>query len=85
VLKWSPMTIDDLGDRLFAGVPEAATILGLDRRTVRRAVAAGTIPATKIGAQWRIPTKWLREQSEATRPPQASAGPEFDELTSEES
>lgn len=57
------MTLDDLEGRLFAGVPEVAEILGVDERTVRRAIQAGEIPSTKIGAQHKIRTSWLREQA----------------------
>ena len=37
--------------RLFLSVPEASVILGLDRecRTVRKAIEAGEIPATRVG------------------------------------
>jgi excisionase family DNA binding protein len=59
------MALNDLGDRLFANVPEASAVLGLDQRTVRRAAAAGEIPATKVGAKWLIPLSWLREQAGA--------------------
>lgn len=66
MLKWFPMTFDDLGDHLFANVPKAAAVLGLDPRTVRRAAAAGDIPACRIGAKWLIPLTWLQEQAGAT-------------------
>lgn len=56
------MNLDDLGDRLFADVPQAAALLGLDERTVRKAAAAGEIRATRVGAKWMISTAWLREQ-----------------------
>jgi len=54
-----------LDNRAFFSIPEAARLLGADDRTVRKAVAAGTIPATRLGCKWFIPTAWLREQ---TRP-----------------
>lgn len=54
---------DILRDKLFANVPEAAQVLRYDERTIRSAIAAGEIPAVKAGAQWRIPTAWLREQA----------------------
>lgn len=62
------MTLDDLGDRLFADVPEVASILRRDPRTVRRAAAAGEIPAEKVGSKWMIKTKWLREQAGESTP-----------------
>ncbi|HET9969828.1 MAG TPA: helix-turn-helix domain-containing protein [Streptosporangiaceae bacterium] len=50
-------------ERLFASVPEVAEILGSDPRTVRRALEAGQIPGTKVGAFWKIPTAWLLKQA----------------------
>ena len=52
--------------RLFLSVPEASAILGLDRegRTVRKAIEAGEIPATRVGPQWRIPVAWIRERAQ---------------------
>lgn len=51
--------------RLFVSVPEASAILGLDAegRTVRKAIMAGEIPATRVGPQWRIPVAWIRKQA----------------------
>lgn len=54
---------DVLDGQLFADVPETAEILRYDRRTVRRAIEAGEIPAVRAGGRWRIPTSWLREQA----------------------
>lgn len=73
------MTLDDLGDRLFAYVPEVAQILGRDERTVRAAIRAGQIPATKTGQRYIVRVSWLREQAgEALAQP---AGlPDLDEL-----
>lgn len=48
---------------LFATVPEAAAILRYDVRTVRRGIASGEIPATKVGATYRIRVSWLRKQA----------------------
>jgi excisionase family DNA binding protein len=74
------MTLDDLGDRLFADIPQASATLGLDERTVRRAAAAGSIPASRIGAKWLIPVSWLREQAGVAGPPLAAPVPNPDEL-----
>ena len=46
----------------FFSVPETARLLGVDDRTVRRAIAAGTIPATQVGCLRKVPTEWLRRQ-----------------------
>jgi excisionase family DNA binding protein len=72
------MTLDDLGDRLFADVPQAAEILGRDRRTIRRAAEAGEIPACKVGNKWLIKVEWLREQ--AGVPAAAPAEIDYDKL-----
>lgn len=72
------MTLDDLGDRLFAYVPEVAQILGRDERTVRAAIKAGQIPATKAGQRYIVRVSWLREQ--AGGPAVPPAVPDFDEL-----
>jgi excisionase family DNA binding protein len=50
-----------LPGRLFAKVPEAAPLLRMDERTVRRACERGEIPGFKVGEQWRIPMSWLRQ------------------------
>jgi hypothetical protein len=74
------MTLDDLGDRLFANAPEAAAILGRDPRTIRKAAEKGEIPgAHKLGAKWLFPVQWLREQ--AGQPsPAMSAEVDYDRL-----
>lgn len=74
------MTLDDLGDRLFAYVPEVAQILGRDERTVRAAIKAGQIPATKAGQRYIVRVSWLREQAGAPAPPASAAVPDLDEL-----
>ena len=51
-----------LDKRIFFSVPETARLLGADDRTVRKAVAAGTIPATRLGCKWFVPVAWLRTQ-----------------------
>lgn len=75
------MTLDDLGDRLFAYVPEVAQILGRDERTVRSAIQAGQIPASKTGTRYIVPIRWLREQAGEPSVQQAAAAtPDLDEL-----
>lgn len=51
-------------------VPQAATILNCDERTIRAACDRGDVPATRVGAKWLIPTWWLRQQ---VKPPQEAA------------
>ena len=56
-----------LAGQAFATVSEAAAILRYDVRTVRRGIAAGEIPAMKVGSTYRIRVSWLRKQAgEAT-------------------
>lgn len=47
----------------FFSVPEAAKLLRLDVRTVRKMCAGGEIPgAVMLRKRWRVPTWWLRKQ-----------------------
>jgi excisionase family DNA binding protein len=62
------MTLDDLGERLFATVNETAAITRYDPRTVRRAIERGEMPGIKVGVTWRVPVAWLREQAAAHAP-----------------
>lgn len=50
-----------LKDKLFATVPETAVVLRSDVRSVRRAIAAGEIPAQAVGPRKLVPTAWLRK------------------------
>jgi excisionase family DNA binding protein len=50
-----------LEGKLFADVPQVATVLRSDERTVRRSLASGDIPGIRTGTRWRVPTRWLRE------------------------
>ncbi|MER7362660.1 MULTISPECIES: helix-turn-helix domain-containing protein [Nonomuraea] len=62
------MTIEELGDKLFATVPEVGRILRADERTIRKAIGEGQIPATKVGAIHRVPVAWLRGQALLSAP-----------------
>jgi excisionase family DNA binding protein len=59
------ITLADLEGCDFASVAEVAEVLRVDPRTVRRRIADGAYPATRIGSDWRVPTRWLREQAHA--------------------
>ena len=62
--QWSESArdvLDSLSGKLFASVPEAATVLRSDPRSVRRAIAAGDIPCTRVGPRALVPVRWLRE------------------------
>lgn len=41
---------------------EAARLLGIDSRTLNRAIEIGDVPVIKLGKIIRIPTSWLRQQ-----------------------
>jgi len=73
-------TLDDLGERLFAYVPEVAQILGRDERTVRAAIRAGQIPATKAGQRYIVRVSWLREQAGSPTTSAPITLPDLDEL-----
>ena len=62
-------TLNDLAGQVFASVPDVASIIGRDERTVRRALEAGKIPGQKVGSRWAIPVAWLRQQAGAPEPP----------------
>ena len=61
-----------LDNAAFLTVPQAARLLGCDERTVRKSIQRekDPIPATRVGAQWRVPTWWLRQQ---VKPPERAA------------
>jgi hypothetical protein len=50
---------------LFATTTEVSLIFGYDPegRTVRRAIEAGEIPAARVGATYRVPVSWIRQQA----------------------
>ena len=62
------MNLSELDGRIFATVAETASILRSDPRSIRRAIAVGQIPATKIGPRAMVPLSWLREQASAAAP-----------------
>jgi hypothetical protein len=62
----------DLEDKLFATVPEVAIVLRSDPRSVRRAIAAGDIPAQAVGPRKLVPVPWVRT---AARLAASEAGP----------
>jgi excisionase family DNA binding protein len=54
------VALEDLAGKNFATVPEVASILRWDRKTVRRAIILGEIPHVKAGGHYRVPVSWLR-------------------------
>jgi excisionase family DNA binding protein len=62
---WSPSAqeaSERIKDKLFATTTEVGAILRWDVRTVRKGIEDGTVPATRVGSTYRIPTAWIREQ-----------------------
>lgn len=55
-----------LDGRWFVSVAEVAEVLGVDPRTVRRAIEAGEVPAVRVGQRYRVPAAWLRERASET-------------------
>ena len=56
-VTWTPTAeeaLKRLDGQMFATVTEAAVILHLDPRTLRKAIVAGDIPATRAGPAYRI-------------------------------
>jgi len=47
-------------EKLLLRVPEAAEVLGLGRATVYALLAAGTLPAVRVGKSLRLPAEQLR-------------------------
>jgi excisionase family DNA binding protein len=59
-LERQQQVLADLEGRLFATVPETSVVLRADEPAVRRMIAAGDIPATRVGRVWRVPVSWIR-------------------------
>jgi hypothetical protein len=55
-------------ERALWGVPAAAAELGIDAKSVRRAIIDGTIPAVQIGRTPKIPYWWIRQQRDGIAP-----------------
>jgi excisionase family DNA binding protein len=77
-IRYKPKVRATLSDLIRAGddftsVPAAAGILNMDQRTVRRAIARGEIPATRVGTDYRIPVAWLAEQAGLSPAPAQAA------------
>ena len=53
-----------MGELKLYTVAEAAEVLRLTTRSIRSYIAAGTIPAHKVGRGWRIPENALAELAE---------------------
>lgn len=54
------MTPDELRQRLFISVPEAAAdVFDVDERTLRRAIKDGQVPSLKVGNKTLIPVPKL--------------------------
>ena len=54
------------------GVPAAAVELGIDAKSVRKAITDGTIPAIQIGRTPKIPLWWICQQRDGITPGKAA-------------
>lgn len=57
----------------YAGIKEAAGILGINEKTVQNQCKRGNIPCLKIGSRYRIPFSWLERQAKIEAPTQMTA------------
>lgn len=57
-----------LADKPLLSVEEAATLLGVRRSTLYRAVKAGSLPLPiyRIGATWKIPRRAIEQMLEGS-------------------
>ena len=46
----------------FLTIKEVADALQVSERTIHRCIKNGTIPARRVGTQWRIPLSYLIEE-----------------------
>lgn len=53
------MRLDDIRGRTVITVTEAARLLELDERTVRRGLENGDLPGVRVGRRWVIPVERL--------------------------
>lgn len=58
-----------LSGRWFATTTEVAEVLHVSEQAVRRAIDAGTMPATRVGEHLRVPVAWLETQAMRTESP----------------
>ena len=51
-------------DMRFMTLAEAAAVLQISKRTILRMIQKGSVPALKVGGQWRIRESQLRRWAE---------------------
>jgi len=59
-------------EKEFLSADEAAEMLNMHPRTVRRLLASGELPGTRLGRQWRISSAAVRRMIEGGRKPATS-------------
>ncbi len=59
---WLKKQVKPPSEAAMVPISQAARLLGCSRRTILKGIAAESIPATKVGEQWRISAEWLRRQ-----------------------
>jgi excisionase family DNA binding protein len=55
------LTMQDLEDRTTVSVEEAATVLGISRRTAYEAIHRGEIPVLRLGRRMVVPVPKLKK------------------------
>jgi excisionase family DNA binding protein len=53
-------------EKVLWGVPEVAPLLGLDVKSIRKAIEVGEIPCVRVGRLIKIPLWWIRQQREGS-------------------
>lgn len=61
-----PDELLESGEPLVYSIKGAARALAVSEHTVRRRIAAGDLPARRVGGQWRIPRVALVRYLETT-------------------
>jgi excisionase family DNA binding protein len=68
----STLTLEQLGTRMFLNVTEAAQLLQVDPRTLRRSIDAGECPHVRVSGVVRVPVpaflQWAGIDLETAKP-----------------
>lgn len=56
-------------DGRYLNAAETARRLGVDKSTVTRWIAAGAVPAVRVGGRWRINAGWVKQELERVEKP----------------
>jgi excisionase family DNA binding protein len=59
-------------EKEFLSADEAAEMLNLHARTIRRLLASGELPGTRLGRQWRVSATAVRKLIESGSKPKTT-------------